>query len=488
MRRFTVPADVARRSRSSPCDSTNGRPTTCSPTSSASPGLGPRHASPGWRPPPAGRRPTVTVTRVDHAVRLGRRRHRRGLDRRASPTARARPAERRLLPDHRGARHVGHRGGRPRRAAGRPRTGPAASPCRSRSSGTIAMTITEIEPRVVLDRRYAEPVDLPAAIAELSVGARTIVPSELDTGCRDDLVEVDGVPVPIRVVAPVAELLAGAAVDGRAVWAGAVELAARDPPAGTPAGSGLQVDRDRARRTDVGGSRGAAPDRSPRSSRRAGSAARSGWRTALPVAGSCSAKASTNRGRQSSLTAPTSAHPSWSTAASTVGGSRRATDRPWSRCAGRRSARSRSPSWSSVIAALGCIALAIADRRRTPAPVSPRRPAGPASDPSNPGGRRIAAAAWIVGSVVLIGPEWAGPAAAGAAILLLIGRPRVAGVVSAAHARRDRHGDRRRSSSTSGRGPTPGGQPVSSGSTAGDCSPPSPSRSARSGAHRLDGG
>ena len=88
--------------------------------------------------------------------------------------------------------------------------------------------------------------------------------------------------------------------------------------------------------------------------------------------------------------------------------------------------------WSSVIAALGCIALAIADRRRTPAPVSP--PArwaglGPVESRRT---RVIAAAAWIVGSVVLIGPEWAGPAAAGAAILLLIGRPRVAGVVSAA--------------------------------------------------------
>ena len=38
------------------------------------------------------------------------------------------------------------------------------------AAGDVTLEITSIEPRITLDRRYAEPVVLPAAIAELSVG------------------------------------------------------------------------------------------------------------------------------------------------------------------------------------------------------------------------------------------------------------------------------------------------------------------------------
>ena len=51
----------------------------------------------------------------------------------------------------------------------------------------------------MLDRRYAEPVVLPAAISELSLGERTVVPDRVDTGCRDDLVQIDGEPLPVQV-------------------------------------------------------------------------------------------------------------------------------------------------------------------------------------------------------------------------------------------------------------------------------------------------
>ena len=81
------------------------------------------------------------------------------------------------------------------------------------AAGDVTLEITSIEPRITLDRRYAEPVVLPAAIAELSVAARATVPDAVDTGCRDDLVAIDGVALPIAVRATVAQLVAGDPVD-----------------------------------------------------------------------------------------------------------------------------------------------------------------------------------------------------------------------------------------------------------------------------------
>ncbi len=78
--------------------------------------------------------------------------------------------------------------------------------------GPVELTITAIDPQITIDRRYAEPVVLPAAIAELSIGTPTAVPERLTTGCRDDLVTIDGTAFPVRVDASVADLLAGTAV------------------------------------------------------------------------------------------------------------------------------------------------------------------------------------------------------------------------------------------------------------------------------------
>ena len=51
----------------------------------------------------------------------------------------------------------------------------------------MTLEITAIEPRITLDRRYAEPVVLPAAITEISARPQASVPAAVDTGCRDDL-------------------------------------------------------------------------------------------------------------------------------------------------------------------------------------------------------------------------------------------------------------------------------------------------------------
>ncbi|MET0577641.1 MAG: alpha-(1-_3)-arabinofuranosyltransferase family protein, partial [Ilumatobacteraceae bacterium] len=84
---------------------------------------------------------------------------------------------------------------------------PAALP-----SGPVEVEITSIEPHWVLDRRYGEPVVMPTAVGEISIGPRTTLDEKLDTGCRDDLVAVDGHPLPVRIEADVATLVAGGAL------------------------------------------------------------------------------------------------------------------------------------------------------------------------------------------------------------------------------------------------------------------------------------
>lgn len=79
-------------------------------------------------------------------------------------------------------------------------------------AGPVTITVAAVESRETLDRRYGEPVELPAAISEIAEATTTTIPDRVDTGCRDDLLEVDGTPVSIRVTGTVANLLAGAAV------------------------------------------------------------------------------------------------------------------------------------------------------------------------------------------------------------------------------------------------------------------------------------
>ncbi|MFV0306255.1 MAG: alpha-(1-_3)-arabinofuranosyltransferase family protein [Desertimonas sp.] len=79
-------------------------------------------------------------------------------------------------------------------------------------AGPVTVTIAAIEPRETLDRRYGEPVELPAAIGEIREATGTAIPARVDTGCRDDLLSIDDTPVPIRITGSVTDLLAGDAV------------------------------------------------------------------------------------------------------------------------------------------------------------------------------------------------------------------------------------------------------------------------------------
>ena len=54
----------------------------------------------------------------------------------------------------------------------------------------------ELAERTTRDRRFGDTVLLPAAITEIGNVARTEVPTTFATGCRDDLVPIDGVAGP----------------------------------------------------------------------------------------------------------------------------------------------------------------------------------------------------------------------------------------------------------------------------------------------------
>ena len=107
------------------------------------------------------------------------------------------------------------------------------------------LQITGFDGVVVTDRRYAEPVYLPVAISELSFGARLSLPAEVTLDCRDDLVEVDGEPVALRLSGNVEKLLDGEPFDVTRCSTAALALAPGDHriSASTRSTTGLQVDR-----------------------------------------------------------------------------------------------------------------------------------------------------------------------------------------------------------------------------------------------------
>ena len=79
----------------------------------------------------------------------------------------------------------------------------------------VTLTITGVEARTTIDRRYGEITELPAAIGELDGFAlATATPLERPVGCRSDLVAVDGAPLALDITDDVLDrLLAGEAVD-----------------------------------------------------------------------------------------------------------------------------------------------------------------------------------------------------------------------------------------------------------------------------------
>jgi arabinofuranan 3-O-arabinosyltransferase len=300
-------------------------------------------------------------------------------------------------------------------------------------AGPIELQITAVEPRTTIDRRYGEPVVLPAAITELSVGPSTSIPTALDDGCRDDLLTIDGTPFPVEITGSPEELLAGAAVSAEPC--GESELLLDAGPhriESTPgAQTGLQVDRIvlDSPGPDEGG--GFAP---------------------FPLATVTSAgrldRTVTVDGCPDGcwLVLGEGFHDSWSarTADADLGPPTMVdggfngwwippADRPTVVTLEWTSQRPLTLALVlSVVAVVACIVLAMVDRRRRPdaVRVRPARfefPGGPAPRPTLVAG----AAVWIVAAGLLVGPVWILAAAVGSVMVLALARrPRLAGLVT----------------------------------------------------------
>jgi arabinofuranan 3-O-arabinosyltransferase len=301
-------------------------------------------------------------------------------------------------------------------------------------AGPITIEITGVDERTTIDRRYAEPVALPVAISELSIGRRTPVPATVDTGCRDDLVAIDGAPLPIRITASSADLLAGTAVAATLCADPAVELAAGDHELVTTPGTGLDVDRVV---LDAGG----------RSAAAAGSSVDAGP-AATVDASSRLARTVTVRDCPAGcwLVLGEGFHEAW---AASIDGTDLGTPalvdggfNGW-RIPAREGATTVELRWTaqrpldvalalSVLAVLACLVLALLDRRPIELPAPAPGPRLTWTDPPTTGRRRLLPiAVWVVGAALLVQPGWGLVAAfAGVVLVSVCGQPRWAGLVT----------------------------------------------------------
>lgn len=76
-------------------------------------------------------------------------------------------------------------------------------------AGPIRIEIAGVIERTTNDRRFADRVMMPAAIAEVSNIEPSVVPEGFETDCRDDLVSIDGEPVAVQVSGSVADAFKG---------------------------------------------------------------------------------------------------------------------------------------------------------------------------------------------------------------------------------------------------------------------------------------
>ncbi|MGI9052113.1 MAG: alpha-(1-_3)-arabinofuranosyltransferase domain-containing protein [Ilumatobacteraceae bacterium] len=308
----------------------------------------------------------------------------------------------------------------------------------------LELAITAVDARTVLDRRYGEPVELPAAIAELATPsgvtptiAPTLVPTDVDTGCRDDLATVDGRPIRVRVVAPVAELLAGEPVEAEPCEAEAeveveVDAGAHLLTAGDLAG--LHVDR--VALVESATTVPTAPDEPRIEILSQDRLTRTGRIRDCPTGcwlvlgeGFNEAWSATADGLD--LGPPQLVDGGFNgwwiepTAVMAAGGAVDVAMR-WT---------AQTPQTIALLVTAGfvlaCIALIVADRRST-APVFAQparfafheRPVGPRT-------RWVASGVWVVAAALLVGIGWAMIAALCARVLIVyLGRPRLAGLVT----------------------------------------------------------
>ncbi|MCC5953522.1 MAG: DUF3367 domain-containing protein [Acidimicrobiia bacterium] len=132
----------------------------------------------------------------------------------------------------------------------------------------LVVVVEQVRQVPVRDWYSDGPNIAPVGIAELGIEglAAASAPAQVDTGCRDDLLTIDGDPVPLRVTGQLED-----AVDRRALDVslcdggdGAVELAAGDTVLRTTPGRRSGIDIDRLRLSSEAGGAPLAPALLPR--------------------------------------------------------------------------------------------------------------------------------------------------------------------------------------------------------------------------------
>ncbi len=123
------------------------------------------------------------------------------------------------------------------------------------SPSSIAVVIDEIEPRTADEYFSGLPQVLPVGLSELDViGAdgASLVAERIDRdrplatlGCRDDLITLDGAPVPVRLDGTVGDLLDGAEVAASTCDSATITLSGDEHRLETSVGAGTGLDVDR---------------------------------------------------------------------------------------------------------------------------------------------------------------------------------------------------------------------------------------------------
>jgi arabinofuranan 3-O-arabinosyltransferase len=124
------------------------------------------------------------------------------------------------------------------------------------TGSTFRFRLTRVRPLVTQDWNSDNEVDQPAAIAEIGLPGPTVppLPETFDSGCRTDLVTVDGQALPVRVSGPMADALAGEPLALSVCDGAAVSLGEGDHEIDTARGreTGLDVDQIVLRSSAVG--------------------------------------------------------------------------------------------------------------------------------------------------------------------------------------------------------------------------------------------
>jgi arabinofuranan 3-O-arabinosyltransferase len=113
------------------------------------------------------------------------------------------------------------------------------------STSVLEIAFPETEIRTTMDWYSKGPVALPIAVAEVDAGGLAVPPRAelIDTGCRDDLIEVDGRAVEVRVLGTVEAAIAGDALP-LVACTGGITIAGGDRTFRTTEGRQTGIDLD----------------------------------------------------------------------------------------------------------------------------------------------------------------------------------------------------------------------------------------------------